>query len=206
MPLDLFGVGFWLSAYVLMSLISVVVPTHNESANVQPLYQRLKMVFDGIPTDDFELIFCDDSRDSTPEEIAHLHAADPRVKLIRLSRRFGQAIAVTAGLDRASGDAVIMMDADLQDPPESIPLLLERWRIGYEIVYVQRPSESTYALYKLFSHIFYRLLRKIASVEIPVDAVPAPGSLGGSVPAKASFAAQNKTIAMPLNALTFLGT
>lgn len=153
-----------------MSLISIVVPTHNECTNVEPLYRRLVTVFDGLPGDDFELIFCDDSTDLTPEKIAGLHSADPRVKLVRLSRRSGQAIAVTAGIDRASGDALIMMDADLQDPPESIPVLMERWRSGYEIVYVQRPSGSDYALYKVFSYIFYRLLRKIASVEIPVDA------------------------------------
>jgi polyisoprenyl-phosphate glycosyltransferase len=153
-----------------MSLISIVVPTHNESANVEPLYRRLAAVFDGLPSDDFELIFCDDSTDSTPEKIAGLRGSDPRVKLVRLSRRSGQAIAVTAGIDRASGDALIMMDADLQDPPESIPTLLEHWRSGYEIVYVQRPSGSTYTLYKLFAYVFYRLLRKMASVEIPVDA------------------------------------
>ena len=153
-----------------MSLISIVVPTHNENANVEPLYGRLVAVFDGLPSDDFELIFCDDSTDSTPEKIASLRGADPRVKLVRLSRRSGQAIAVTAGIDRASGDALIMMDADLQDPPESIPALLERWRSGYEIVYVQRPSGSTYALYRVFAYVFYRLLRKMASVEIPVDA------------------------------------
>jgi dolichol-phosphate mannosyltransferase len=153
-----------------MSLISIVVPTHNESANIEPLYRRLVTVFDSLPNDDFELIFCDDSTDSTPEKIASLHDADPRIKLVRLSRRFGQTIAVTAGVDRASGDALIMMDADLQDPPESIPDLLERWRSGYEVVYVQRSSGSTYVLYQVFAYVFYRLLRRMASVEIPVDA------------------------------------
>src|ERR1017187_4419095 len=153
-----------------MSFISIVVPTHNELLNVDALYGRIAKVFAGMTGDDFELIFCDDSPDSTPQKIAELHAADPRVKLVRLSRRFGQALAITAGLDRTSGDAVVMMDADLQDPPESIPALIERWRQGYEIVYVQRPSASTYALYKMFSYLFYRLLRMIASVEIPVDA------------------------------------
>ncbi len=153
-----------------MSLISIVVPTHNEIANVEPLYHRLVTVFDGLPGYDFELIFSDDSTDSTPQKIAAMRAEDSRIKLVRLSRRFGQAIAVSAGIDRASGDALIMMDADLQDPPESIVLLLEQWRKGYEIVYVQRSSGSTYALYKLFSFLFYRLLRKISSVDIPVDA------------------------------------
>ena len=153
-----------------MSLISIVVPTHNEMANLEPLYRRISAVFEGMPGDEFELIFCDDSTDATPEKIALLHEFDRRVKLVRLSRRLGQAIAITAGIDRASGDAVIMMDADLQDRPETIPALLERWRAGHEIVYVQRSSGSTYALYKVFSYFFYRLLRRIASVEIPVDA------------------------------------
>jgi polyisoprenyl-phosphate glycosyltransferase len=153
-----------------MTLISIVVPTHNEVLNIEPLYRRLFAVFEILPDYDFELIFCDDSTDATPEKIAGLNIEDSRVKLVRLSRRFGQAIAITAGLDRASGDAVIMMDADLQDPPEAIPVLIERWREGNEIVYVQRASRSTYTLYKLFSFVFYRILRKIASVEIPVDA------------------------------------
>jgi polyisoprenyl-phosphate glycosyltransferase len=152
------------------ALISVVVPSHNERLNVEPLYRRLARVFSRLPHCEFELIFCDDSTDDTPEKIAELHREDPRVKLIRLSRRFGQAIAISAGIDRAGGDAVLLMDADLQDPPESIPTLIERWRDGYEIVYVQRPSSSSYALYGLFSFLFYRLLRRVSSVEIPVDA------------------------------------
>jgi glycosyltransferase involved in cell wall biosynthesis len=152
------------------AVISVVVPSHNEMLNVEPLYQRLAAVFRAVPQCDFELIFCDDSTDATPEAIAELHRRDPRVKLVRLSRRFGQAIATTAGIDRARGDAVLLMDADLQDPPESIPTLIERWREGYEIVYVQRASASTYALYRVFSFVFYRLLRKLSAIEIPVDA------------------------------------
>jgi dolichol-phosphate mannosyltransferase len=153
-----------------MSLITIVVPTHNEIANVGLLYERIAAVFQGLPGDDFELIFCDDSSDATPERIAEMHARDARVKLVRLSRQSGQAVAITAGVDRASGDALVMMDADLQDPPETIPALIERWRAGFEIVYVQRPSGSTYAMYKVFSYVFYRVLRKISSIDIPVDA------------------------------------
>lgn len=119
--------GCFLLVQAHMSLISIVVPTHNENANVEPLYGRLVAVFDGLPSDDFELIFCDDSTDSTPEKIASLRGADPRVKLVRLSRRSGQAIAVTAGIDRASGDALIMMDADLQDPRNRSPRF---WNAG----------------------------------------------------------------------------
>jgi polyisoprenyl-phosphate glycosyltransferase len=153
-----------------MILISIVVPTHNELFNIEPLYRRVAAVFATLPGYDFELIFCDDSTDATPRKIAELNTEDHRVKLVRLSRRFGQAIAISAGLDRASADAVILMDADLQDPPESIPALIERWREGYEVVYVQRASSSAYRFYKIFSFVFYRLLRKMASVEIPVDA------------------------------------
>ena len=153
-----------------MTLLSIVVPTHNETTNVGLLHGRIAAVFQGLPDYDFELIFSDDSTDQTPQVIARLHEADPRVKLIRMSRRFGQSIAITAGLDYASGDAVIMMDADLQDPPEVIPQLLAAWKDGNEIVYVQRASASTYRLYKFFSYGYYRMLRKIASVEIPVDA------------------------------------
>src|SRR5262249_43810783 len=112
---------------------------------------------------------CDDSTDATPQAIARLREQDPRVKLVRLSRRYGQSLAITAGLDRASGDAVIMMDADLQDPPEVIPQLIERWRAGHEVVYVQRASAGS-GLYNALSRTFYRLLRSIASIEIPVDA------------------------------------
>lgn len=150
-------------------MISLVVPTHNERANVEPLYKRLRAVFDGM-ADDFELIFCDDSEDDTPRAIEQLHRTDPRVKLVRLSRRFGQAIAITAGLDYCAGDAVIIMDADLQDPPEAIPQLVDLWKQGNELVYVQRESGTAYFGYRFLSFLFYRVLAKLSSVTIPVDA------------------------------------
>jgi polyisoprenyl-phosphate glycosyltransferase len=153
-----------------MSLISIVVPTHNERLNVQPLFERLKKIFEnGLPYD-FELIFCDDSTDDTPEAIKRLSDSDSRVRLIRLSRRFGQAIAITAGLDYCSGDAVIIMDADLQDPPEALPQLIHLWEKGNEVVYVQRESSSNYPGYRFLSFLFYRLLNNFSSVAIPVDA------------------------------------
>jgi len=153
-----------------MGLISIVVPTHNEEPNIEPLYQRLKSVFEQLPEYDFELIFSDDSSDDTPRKIAAIHQRDERVKLIRLSRRFDQSVAIAAGIDRCAGDAVILMDADLQDPPEALPEMLRLWREGNEIVYVQRQSASDYFLYKVYARIFYRLLRKMASVEIPLGA------------------------------------
>lgn len=153
-----------------MTLISIVVPTHNESLSITVLHKRIAEVFEKLSGYDFELIFSDDSTDHTPEVVSEVHRADPRVKLVRLSRRYGQSIAIAAAIDHASGDAVIMMDADLQDPPEFIPELIERWRQGYEVVYVQRASASTSRSYKIFAMLFYRILRSIASIEIPVDA------------------------------------
>src|ERR1019366_5589569 len=113
-----------------LKLISIVVPTHNEVANVEALYLRITAVFEKLPGYDFELIFCVDSADATPVEIARINELDRRVKLIRLSRRFSQAIAISAGIDRCSGAAAILMDADLQDPPEVIPQLIELWEAG----------------------------------------------------------------------------
>jgi polyisoprenyl-phosphate glycosyltransferase len=153
-----------------LRLISIVVPTHNELANVEALYLRVSAVFEKLPGYDFELIFCDDSTDATPVEIARINERDRRVKLIRLSRRFSQAIAISAGIDRCAGAAAILMDADLQDPPEVIPQLIELWEAGHEIVYVERQSASDYAAYKFLSNIFYRVLHGVASVEIPRNA------------------------------------
>lgn len=153
-----------------MTIISIVVPTHNETLNVPVLHKRISAVFDELTGYDFELIFSDDSTDHTPDVVRDLHLADPRVKLVRLSRRYGQSIAIAAGIDHAGGDAVVMMDADLQDPPELIPKLIERWREGYEVVYVKRASVSSSRSYKVFAFLFYRLLKSLASIEIPVDA------------------------------------
>ena len=152
------------------TLISIVIPTHNELTNVEAVYSRVRAVFEALPDFDFELIFSDDSTDSTPNEIARLHVADPRVKLIRLSRRFSQAIAISAGLRRAAGEAAILMDADLQDPPEEIPRMLALWREGNHVVYAERPSASDYMLYKALAPLFYRLLKRVSSIDIPLDA------------------------------------
>ncbi len=152
------------------TLISIIVPTHNEIDNIHPLYDRLAAVFGRMPEYDFELIFSDDSSDDTPKVVAELRRRDERVKLIRLSRRFDQSIAIAAGIDRCQGAAAILMDADLQDPPEALPEMLRLWRAGNEIVYVRRQSASDYVMYKIYARIYYRLLRKLASVEIPLGA------------------------------------
>jgi dolichol-phosphate mannosyltransferase len=149
-------------------LISVIVPVLNEERNIPPLYQRLAAMFE--PTGvRWELIFSmDPSTDRTEDVIRELRVQDPRVKLLRLSRRFGQPAATMAGLRMASGDAVVAIDADLQDPPELIAEMLERWREGFDVVYAQRRSrEGETLVKKIVARLGYRVIRKIADVDIP---------------------------------------
>jgi glycosyltransferase involved in cell wall biosynthesis len=118
--------------------ISVVIPALNEEATLPALYRRLTGVLTRLQVS-YELIVVDDgSTDRTPDLLCQLHGVDPRVKYVRLARNFGHQAALTAGLARASGQAVVVMDADLQDPPEVIPELVERWEQGYEVVYAVR--------------------------------------------------------------------
>jgi polyisoprenyl-phosphate glycosyltransferase len=151
-------------------LISIIVPTHNEAANIPELYDRIAAAMATRQAYDFELIFCDDSTDETPIVIAACARRDPRVKLIRFPRRFGQAVAIAAGLEHCSGGAAIMMDADLQDPPEVIPQLLAEWERGNKLVYVERKSSSQSKLYFVGAQVFYRLLNKLSDPPIPRDA------------------------------------
>jgi len=122
--------------------LTVVVPFLNEAENLPVLYERLCAVLEK-ETASFEVLFVDDgSTDAGPAWVAARAAQDPRAKLLRLSRNFGHQLAITAGMDHADGDAVVIMDADLQDPPEVVPELLRRWREGHEIVYAVRTSRS----------------------------------------------------------------
>ena len=153
----------------MKTTISIVVPTHNEAGNILALYERIDKVFDQLPQYDYELIFADDSSDNTAEIIISLISADSRVGLIKLSRKFGQAVAIVAALEKCTGEAAIMMDADLQDPPEAIGLLLKKWTDGYHVVLVKRASERRSILYFLGTFIFYRFIEKISSISIPRD-------------------------------------
>jgi glycosyltransferase involved in cell wall biosynthesis len=150
--------------------LSVVVPAFNEQDNVPVLAERLLAVLEGV-ADGFEVVFVDDgSRDATWERIAAAAAADPRVRGIRFARNFGHQAALTAGVDAARGRAVVIIDADLQDPPEVIPELVARWREGYEVVFAQREVREGETWFKRTSAAaFYRLLRSITNVDIPVD-------------------------------------
>jgi dolichol-phosphate mannosyltransferase len=152
-----------------LGLLSVVTPMHDEQDNVRPLYDRLTAALDGL---DWELVVTDDgSGDATAERLAELAAADGRVKVITLSRNFGHQPAITAGLEHARGDAVVMIDADLQDPPEVIPDLVARWREGADVVYAVRESRAGETRMKLLTaHVFYRLMARLAQIDLPVDA------------------------------------
>ncbi len=149
---------------------SVVTPIFNEEGNIPLLYDRLRKVMDSTG-ESWEFIMVNDgSRDRSPQLIHDIAQADSRVKVIQFARNFGHAIAVTAGIDYASGDAVVLIDADLQDPPEVILELIERWQAGYDVVYAIRSQRKGETLFKrATAKLFYRVIRRITEVDIPQD-------------------------------------
>lgn len=151
-------------------LISIVAPVYNEEGVLETLYERVRAVLDG-EGEEWELVLVNDgSRDGSAGVIARLHERDSRVKGISFSRNFGFQIAATAGLDYASGDAVILTDADLQDPPEVYPAMLAQWRAGYDVVYGVRASREGETWFKVTTaKLFYRLIHRITSINIPLD-------------------------------------
>jgi dolichol-phosphate mannosyltransferase len=152
----------------MKSIFSVVLPVYNEAENVNDLYQRIKKCFEGF--EPHEIVFVNDhSRDDTLEKITDLAEHDPCVKIINFSRNFGHQAAITAGIDFACGDAVVIMDSDLQDTPETIPEMINKWREGYEVVYARRRARKDSFFKKITAFAFYRLLRMIANIDIPED-------------------------------------
>lgn len=151
-------------------ILSVIAPVYNEEPVLPELHRRVQAVMDGLG-EPWELILVNDgSRDRSAEIIAELHAQDPRVKGISFSRNFGFQVAVTAGLDHAQGEAIILTDADLQDPPEVIPDMVAQWRAGYDVVYgVRTEREGETWFKKLTAKIFYRLIDRITGINIPLD-------------------------------------
>ena len=150
--------------------LSVVVPIFNEEAVIPELYRRLTEVMDRLG-ETWELVCINDgSRDRSAELLRDLHARDPHIKLVNFSRNFGHQIAITAGMDYAQGEAVVIIDADLQDPPELIEEMVAKWREGYEVVYAVRADRRGESAFKLWTaSLFYRLLRRITDVDIPLD-------------------------------------
>lgn len=151
--------------------VSIVVPFLNEQENLPVLYERVQQAMANAP-ETWELLLVDDgSTDGSPRWAAETAQKDPRVRLLRLSRNFGHQIAITAGLDHADGDAVVIMDADLQDPPEVIPDLLKAWREGAHIVYaVREERQGETWLKKFLAAAFYKIFRRLAQVDVPVNA------------------------------------
>jgi glycosyltransferase involved in cell wall biosynthesis len=151
--------------------LSVIVPFLNEEENLPILHERMAKAMEGQP-EDLEIIFIDDgSTDGSARWAAEASRKDPRVKLLRLSRNFGHQIAITAGMDYAEGDAVVIIDADLQDPPEVVIDLLKKWREGYDVVYAVRSQRQGETLMKKFlAATFYRVFHRMANVNVPMDA------------------------------------
>lgn len=150
--------------------LSVVVPVFNEEENLPELYRRLVAVLSPL-VERWEILFVDDgSRDGSWAYICQLADKDPHVRGLRFSRNFGHQMAFTAGLDHARGQAVVIMDADLQDPPELIPQLLAKHREGFEVVYAVRTARHGETAFKrLTAKLFYRLLARLTAVQIPLD-------------------------------------
>lgn len=151
-------------------VLSAVLPIFNEETTIPELYRRLTCVLESAG-ESYELIFINDgSSDQSFRLLYELAVQDKRVKVVNFSRNFGHQVAITAGLDYSQGQAVIVMDADLQDPPEVIPSLIERWRDGYDVVYAVRSERQGEGILKRgTAALFYRLLRRLSKVEIPPD-------------------------------------
>ncbi|MEO8257040.1 MAG: glycosyltransferase family 2 protein [Acidobacteriota bacterium] len=151
--------------------LSIAVPVFNEEQVIPELLVRLRRVLNEVPGGPHELVFVDDgSADRTFEMLAAAAAADPRITAIALSRNFGHQIAITAALDHVSGDLVVVMDGDLQDPPEAIPVLLEQQRAGYDVVYAQRVQRKEGWLLRACYFLFYRLVARLSTIHLPIDA------------------------------------
>lgn len=145
---------------------SVVIPIYNEEENIMELYNRLTKVMVGL-TKSYEIIFVDDgSQDKSYEIMKTLHQRDDQVKALKFTRNFGHHIAITAGLEYAQGDMVVLMDGDLQDPPEEIPSLYKKFKGGYDIVYAVRKIRKDPIFKKVASKLFYRIFKTLVQIEI----------------------------------------
>ena len=155
----------------MVPMISVVLPVYNESENLDPLVTRLIPVLEGATNGSFEVLFVDDgSHDGSAAILDSFHTRDRRLKAISLSRNFGHQAALQAGLDESMGEAVILMDADLQDPPEVLDQFIEKWQQGYKVVYAIRKKRKEGLLRRAAYAAFYRTLKAIVEIDVPLDA------------------------------------
>lgn len=149
---------------------SIVVPIFNEEEIVVEMHRRMAAVLDGLDGPSELILVNDGSRDRSLDRIRGIAARDPRVKVLSFSRNFGHQMAITAGIDHASGEAVVVIDSDLQDPPEVIPDLINAWKNGAELVYAQRSERKGETFFKKFTaSFFYRLITSMTDLKIPVD-------------------------------------
>lgn len=149
---------------------SFIIPIYNEEETIAEMYRRMRAVMDRMDGDVELILINDGSRDRSIHLMRDLHDRDSRVCYLSFARNFGHQIAVTAGLNFARGQIVVILDADLQDPPELIPDMVEKWKQGYQVVYAQRTQRRKESWFKRFTaYTFYRLLKKLADVDIPTD-------------------------------------
>jgi glycosyltransferase involved in cell wall biosynthesis len=151
-------------------MYSIIIPIFNEEKILPELHQRLEKVAANLDGPVEVILIDDGSKDRSFEIMKDLHARDPRIKSIRLSRNFGHQIAISAGLDLAGGKAIILMDGDLQDPPELLPEMIARWKEGNQVVYTVKKSRKENKLKRFAFKSFYRILHALSTVEIPMDA------------------------------------
>jgi polyisoprenyl-phosphate glycosyltransferase len=150
--------------------ISAILPVYNERENLDTLLDRLPPVLESAADGSYEIVFVDDgSRDGSAEILDSFCTRDSRLRVIHFSRNFGHQAALQAGLDAASGDAVILMDADLQDPPEVLHQFIEKWQQGYDVVYAVRRKRKENFLKRAAYSIFYRSMKVIAEIDVPLD-------------------------------------
>ncbi|MEQ1691089.1 MAG: glycosyltransferase family 2 protein [Gemmatimonas sp.] len=152
-------------------MVSLIVPAMNEADGIGEFCRRASAMLRGLDGLDYELVFVDDgSTDATFEKLCALAAADSRIRVIKFSRNFGHQVAITAGLDAARGDCLVVIDADLQDPPEVIPEMIDKWHEGFDVVYAQRLArEGESGFKRMTAAAFYRLFRGVTRMDIPVD-------------------------------------
>ena len=151
-------------------MYSIVIPIYNEQETIPELLRRLKSDADTLDAS-AEIIFVDDgSGDESFNLLAEMHTRDPRFKALRLSRNFGHQVAITAGMEFAHGNAIILMDGDLQDPPELLPQMIERWKEGFQVVYAVKRSRKENALKRFAFSSFYKLMHTFSSITIPMEA------------------------------------
>jgi glycosyltransferase involved in cell wall biosynthesis len=151
--------------------ITVAVPLHNEEAGLPELVRRVGLVLDQMPGGPHEMLFVDDgSSDRTMPLLEEFASHDPRISVISLSRNFGHQAALTAALDHVSGDVAVVLDGDLQDPPETIPRFVEKYLEGYDVVYAQRLRRKEALWLRICFYLFYRLMSSLSDMNLPLDA------------------------------------